>query len=610
MPDFEVIMTNQVANAAASTALNLQGLVQSMANQKMSPQQIQDVLFKDLAEGGPLFSAFRSSIGNITKNGVEWSSNFSQRDVYQGAGIQEFQWQTASDGIECDDCAARDQEKATLEEWENIGLPKSGFSVCGPNCRCVLVPIGVAKERIRRVKKEKPFIPTTKTQAKRLAKQNLNKAKTIEPKLTRLLKNFVKKTGGQMMGLQYRLKTMDSLSGKIARQSKERNWTLADTIKKDLKDTIRYAVTYEEGVYVKNVQSMMETLKAEGWKFEKIKNTWATKDYHGIGTVAIKNGTRMEIQFHTRVSWKIKQEFSEDLYKQIQALPKFQNATGKQRAAIRALEAELKRVWGPVRIPPGVEKLGTLSKPDPAILARMAKQAKVPKTVEVTRASSSMQFKDVVAVDGTVIGKVSNEMKSVMNKTFEALPPRVQGLLNTVNNEINVGRRLTDMLPHLKGKHPRGWPAGTTWASAEGMQTLGKVYIAETLRPIGAKIFERTTRAAGVFNHEVGHLIDRILKVSGSAEFRSAYFDDLRKIRSNPALKKEMGTRGALRYYTKSPETQGMSEAFAEIFAQLQGASGTSLDLVATFPKCAGFIRHRIIDRKKPFPGEGFGESL
>ena len=354
-------MTNQVANAAASTTLNLQGLVQSMADQGMSAQQIQSALSRDLATGGPLFSKFKASIGNITKNGVEWSSNFSQKEVYQEAGVKEFQWQTASDGIECDDCAARDQEKATLEEWENIGLPKSGFSVCGSNCRCVLVPMGTAGERIRRTRKEKPFVPTTKIQSKRVAKQSLAKAQKMEPKLTKLVADFAKKTGGAMMGLQYRLKKLDSLSGKIVRQSKERQWTAAQTIKHDLKDTIRYSVAYNVETYTANVMKMMQTLEAEGWVFEKIKNTWANKHYHGIGSVAIKNGQRFEIQFHTKHSWKIKMEFSEDLYKQIQAYPKFKNATGKQRAAIRVLEKKLEILWKPVKLPPGVLDLGVLS---------------------------------------------------------------------------------------------------------------------------------------------------------------------------------------------------------------------------------------------------------
>ena len=38
----------------------------------------------------------------------------------------------------CPDCAPRNGMKRTYSEWELVGLPKSGFSVCGGNCRCVI----------------------------------------------------------------------------------------------------------------------------------------------------------------------------------------------------------------------------------------------------------------------------------------------------------------------------------------------------------------------------------------------------------------------------------------------------------------------------------------
>lgn len=39
----------------------------------------------------------------------------------------------------CEDCLDRKDEINTMEFWENIGLPKSGFSMCQEGCRCRLV---------------------------------------------------------------------------------------------------------------------------------------------------------------------------------------------------------------------------------------------------------------------------------------------------------------------------------------------------------------------------------------------------------------------------------------------------------------------------------------
>lgn len=41
----------------------------------------------------------------------------------------------------CPDCTPRNGRVETLEIWELLGGPKSGFSVCGVDCTCRLVPV-------------------------------------------------------------------------------------------------------------------------------------------------------------------------------------------------------------------------------------------------------------------------------------------------------------------------------------------------------------------------------------------------------------------------------------------------------------------------------------
>ena len=40
----------------------------------------------------------------------------------------------------CGDCTARIGQVKSWEEWESLGLPASGFSVCKEFCYCQLVP--------------------------------------------------------------------------------------------------------------------------------------------------------------------------------------------------------------------------------------------------------------------------------------------------------------------------------------------------------------------------------------------------------------------------------------------------------------------------------------
>jgi len=50
------------------------------------------------------------------------------------------------DKNECDGCYfnAKKMAPRILNEWIKHGLPGSGVTECGDNCRCILVPVGIA----------------------------------------------------------------------------------------------------------------------------------------------------------------------------------------------------------------------------------------------------------------------------------------------------------------------------------------------------------------------------------------------------------------------------------------------------------------------------------
>lgn len=58
-----------------------------------------------------------------------------------GKSGQDLMWVTRVIGV-CPSCQARHGKIKTLPEWKTLGLPGSGALLCGPECRCQLVPAG------------------------------------------------------------------------------------------------------------------------------------------------------------------------------------------------------------------------------------------------------------------------------------------------------------------------------------------------------------------------------------------------------------------------------------------------------------------------------------
>jgi|TARA_Y100000034_G_scaffold89462_1_gene107636 hypothetical protein len=143
----EIILTNQVLNAASQTTLDLGGLITAMQSSGMSNDAIKTVLMNDLSSGGRIFGSFKNSLKNTIKNGVEYGSNQAQKNIYADTNVQRFRWITAG-GKVCPDCLERHGQVEPMEYWETVGLPKSGFSICQTNCQCIVVPASYTGENL------------------------------------------------------------------------------------------------------------------------------------------------------------------------------------------------------------------------------------------------------------------------------------------------------------------------------------------------------------------------------------------------------------------------------------------------------------------------------
>ena len=193
---------------------------------------------------------------------------------------------------------------------------------------------------------------------------------------------------------------------------------------------------------------------------------------------------------------------------------------------------------------------------------------------------------------------VSKEFKESVEKQIAAYPEKVKVALNENGISFAAGSRVTEVFPRLKGVHPRGWPAGSTWDSCEGLYSSKsrQINISESYRPIRSKVFTAVPekRKLGVLNHETGHAFDHTLRMqaverleefkvhSETPKFRTVY--KLDKKNFTPEMKFDF------KYQLQGGDA-GPSETFAEVFADVMG-QGASFDrsVSKAFPNVTKYI--------------------
>ena len=114
-----------------------------LRNAGITEAAILDILGSDLATGGRIFGEFRNTIKRGVVSSVMQASRIGQDRIY-GDSVM-MRWVSVGTPKICVDCSERIGEIRSWEEWESLGLPASGFSVCKEFCYCQLVPESVPK---------------------------------------------------------------------------------------------------------------------------------------------------------------------------------------------------------------------------------------------------------------------------------------------------------------------------------------------------------------------------------------------------------------------------------------------------------------------------------
>jgi hypothetical protein len=112
----------------------------------------------------------------------------------------------------------------------------------------------------------------------------------------------------QLIGFGHRLKGLDRIKEKVFTFINDLN-TSPDEAVSLVHDAIRYTFQYKEANYTLGVLTDIGRLQEQGFKLDKLKNSWSEDQYKGINSqwIDLASGQRFEVQFHTRISFEAKQ---------------------------------------------------------------------------------------------------------------------------------------------------------------------------------------------------------------------------------------------------------------------------------------------------------------
>lgn len=146
------ILEIRINTKTRRTAISIEEYIGTRALSGVPIEEIKKELLDDLENGGRIFREFRNAIkatahGNMMR--IRDVSQFSN----QGLDVK-YQWVAVLINT-CDDCLERHGEAKSYADWEEEGLPRTGHTVCGDNCRCILIPDNLVVDKISPIQRGK-----------------------------------------------------------------------------------------------------------------------------------------------------------------------------------------------------------------------------------------------------------------------------------------------------------------------------------------------------------------------------------------------------------------------------------------------------------------------
>jgi hypothetical protein len=142
------------------------------------------------------------------------------------------------------------------------------------------------------------------------------RSQALEPATTAMVTKMAAEHGGEMTGLEQRLKTADSLARKIDADAVKEHGGDRAAAAASVSDSIRYTTVFDNDAYTAGAAATLKSLEADGYSI-RAKNFWSDgDDYQGMNVKATKSGVTVELQFHTRDSVRVKETQLHPVYEE------------------------------------------------------------------------------------------------------------------------------------------------------------------------------------------------------------------------------------------------------------------------------------------------------
>jgi hypothetical protein len=147
------IITGELATMTASMEatkqvfeIKLTNLIAGLNSRGLSEEQVINVLLDDLQNDGAIFGGLkRQLIGDAQSFAEVSSSRLDNEIIFEESGKEQMTWLAILVNT-CEDCIARHGFTKSYQEWQELGLPATGWSICKFKCKCQLFPASVVDE--------------------------------------------------------------------------------------------------------------------------------------------------------------------------------------------------------------------------------------------------------------------------------------------------------------------------------------------------------------------------------------------------------------------------------------------------------------------------------
>ena len=156
------------------------------------------------------------------------------------------------------------------------------------------------------------FTPNPKSL--RLARSILAEARENETVITPDIREIVNVLKAEIVGLENKFKSKESLARKLTNYSVIGNIPLEKAASR-INDALRYTLLFSPDNYLEDHNSALNLLREKGYQIQRIWNAWSNTGkpndtgYLGINaTIISSKNQKFEIQFHTAETFRLKTE--------------------------------------------------------------------------------------------------------------------------------------------------------------------------------------------------------------------------------------------------------------------------------------------------------------